>query len=61
MNHTYTPSAGAGFYSPRVTLSYALSNGTFVNVRCFIQYYFSGGVGGDPTPGEYSGTCEGFN
>jgi|CXWL01.1.fsa_nt_gi hypothetical protein len=59
-SHTYIP-AGAGFATPRVTLSYRFTNGTIRNVRCYIQYYWSGGVGGDPTPTEYSGTCEGFN
>lgn len=60
-SHTYGVPNGAGFYYPRVTLTYGLSDGTYRNVRCYIQYYFSGGVGGDPTPTDYSGTCSTFN
>lgn len=59
--HAYTPCCGSGFYTPRVTLTYHLTNGSYINVRCYIQYYAGGGIGGDPTPPTYGGTCQGFN
>jgi hypothetical protein len=58
--HTYTPCCGADFYYPRVTLTFHLSNGSYINRRCYITYY-SSHVGGDPTPSYYSGTCATFN
>jgi PKD domain len=59
--HHYTPCCGAGFYSPRVDLTYHLSNGNYLSARCYIQYYWSGGVGGDPTSTYYEGFCDGFH
>jgi PKD domain len=59
-SHEY-PGGPSGFYTPRVTLTYHLSNGSYINARCYIQYYWSNNAGGDPTPDHYSGTCDGFN
>jgi hypothetical protein len=60
VNHTYNPPS-PGHGTPRVTLTYHFTNGTVRNVRCYITYYERGGIGGDPTPNLYEGTCEGFN
>ena len=59
-SHTYA-AAGAGFFTPRVELTYNFTNGTVRNVRCYIQYYDNGGVGGDPTETQYSGVCSTFS
>jgi len=58
--HTYTPCCGAGFYYPRVDVTFHLNNGSYISRRCYITYY-STRVGGDPTETHYSGTCSTFS
>src|SRR6476660_2186915 len=57
MSHTYTPCCGSDLYYPRVDLTYHMSNGSYIGRRCYVTYYNGGGIGGDPTPVDYSGIC----
>ena len=59
VTHTYD-FPGSGHMTTRVTLSYHFTNGTFRNVRCYIEWDETA-VGGLPGPSVYSGTCEGFH
>jgi hypothetical protein len=51
---------GSGHMTTRVTLSYHFTNGTYRNVRCYIEWDEIA-IGGWPGPDIYGGTCEGFH
>jgi hypothetical protein len=51
---------GSGHMTTKVTLTYHVANGNYINVRCYIEWDEIA-IGGWPGGDIYGGTCEGFN